>query len=133
MQKETTEVVGQGVKVALDSGIIGWLGTIIAAVFAWLLNRYHRSIGHRISSASAAAAAAAAAAALVEDRRREDTTDLHRKLDAHISRDVDIHERLLTAITEQTRTLGSIHASLERELGSRPTREEVREMMQRRA
>lgn len=105
-----------------------------AGAFATLLGVLTRllygAIGHRITGAEQAAASAAAAAERVEARRREDSIDIHRKMDAAISRATDSHDLLIGALTRQGETLGEIHASLQQALGERPTRDEVTRLIQ---
>lgn len=123
MEKESAEALGRAV--AENPGLIAVAGGAVLTLFGWLGKRLYGNLGHRITAASQAAVAATSAVALVEDRRRQDTTALHAKLDGHIERDIDMHGLVLGAMREQTDKLGDIHASLERALGERPTREEV--------
>lgn len=123
MEKETAEAVGRAV--AENPGMLAVAGGGVLTLLGWLGRRLFGNIGHRITAASQAAASAAAAAAAADSRRRDDTIEIHRKLDGHIERDIDMHGQVLEQMREQTSALGRIHVSLEHALGERPTRDEV--------
>jgi hypothetical protein len=109
----------------VDKGVLAALAAPVLAGAGWMVNKIWRGIGHRIANAEHAAAAASVAVEAVEARRREDVIALQKGFSEHIARDVDMHERLLEAMSDQTSKLGEIHVSLTRALGDRPTRDEV--------
>jgi hypothetical protein len=114
----------------ISTGVIIAVCTTGATALGWLVNKYTSSLGHQIRDVGQAAASAAAMAEKVDERRREDVTALHHALGEHRDRDEAIHREVMQSTNEQTRTLGQIHAYLERALGDRPTREEVRGMVE---
>jgi len=113
-----------------NSGLVGWISGVVLAVFAWLGNRFYRAISHRITMAHESARAAAKLAAEGEDRRRDDVKEIYKSLNGHIERDIDMHDKVLGALGEQTSTLHGIHTSLLTEMSKRPTREEVDKRLQ---
>lgn len=98
-------------------------GGILATVVGWCVNKLYGGLSHRINNAQNAANTAAKLAADVEQRRREDVTALHERIGEHIEKDHVMHDKVLTK-------LGDIHADVQRALGDRPTREEMREFFQ---
>lgn len=114
----------------VDGKTLGAGAGMFATVIGVLTKLLYSTIGHRISAASQAAASAAAAAEKVEERRREDSIALHARLGEHIDRDVEMHERLMQTMQAQTQAIGQMHASLERALGERPTRDEVSRLIE---
>jgi hypothetical protein len=113
-----------------NKGLIGGAAVLMLALLGWLGRRVYAGLGHAIKNAQQVAATATAAAKAADDNRREDTNTIHEKLDKHIAEDGGVHRQLLTEATEQTKIMGQIHASLERALGERPTRSEVRDMIE---
>lgn len=114
----------------VDSTSVAAGGGALATLLGVLTRLLYRAIGHRISTAEQTAASAARAAEKVEERRREDSISLHQRLGEHIDRDVEMHGLLRATMQEQTSKLGDIHASLERALGERPTRDEVNRLIE---
>ncbi len=104
---------------AVPLGVAGLTG------IGWLIAKVYNSIGHRIANVDQTASAAARLAAQCDDRRRDDVTVLFKALGDHRDRDEAVHRDVMTSMNEQTRTLGMIHAGLEKALGDRPTRDEV--------
>lgn len=117
MEKETAEAVAkavvenQGIVAAAFASVVGGIG--------WLWTKVYNSLGHRINNARQAATSANALAVKVGDN-----------LVAHMQRDEEMHAKVLEAMTKQTEKLGDIHAALQRDLGDRPTRDEMRELFQ---
>lgn len=128
MEKETAEIAGQAAKAAADSGLLGWIGGIIVGAFAWLLNRYHRSIGHRINNNSAAIGALSGVVALKADSKVVDRM-LENQATIFTQQRQD-RELFVGRLTQISDDIHKSHAHLIEEVGDRPTRDEVNRLIE---
>ena len=112
-----------------NAGFIGAVATVVLALLGWLGTRVWSGLGHRIANAQQAAVNAAAAAVKADDLRRADVNALHSKIDGHIERDETMHGEVLKGLRELTGQLGQINTAIARDIGDRPTRAEVRELI----
>lgn len=132
MTGEEQSILNALVAAKQNGGLIGWIAAVVLTLLGWLGTRLWSGLGHRIASAQTAAAAAAHTATKADQNRREDVNAIHAKLDGHIERDELMHNAVMSGLREMTGKLGDIHTALTRELGERPSRAEVREMMRER-
>ena len=129
MTPEEQGILNALVAARQNGGLIGFIAMVALGLLGWLGQRVYRGLGHAIKNAQQAAANAAGAAVEADRLRREGDNAIHAKLDHHIDRDGETHQELLKTMGEQGQLLGKIHAQLERALGERPTRTEVRDMV----
>lgn len=130
MTGEEQSIISALVAAKANGGLIGFFAAVVLGLLGWLGQRVYRGLGHAINNAKQDAANASTLAEKADNQRREDVTAIHSKIDKHIEEDGGVHRQLLQEATEQTRIMGQIHASLERALGDRPTRAEVRDMIE---
>lgn len=109
--------------VAENKGFIMWALGGIAAAFTGLLALLKGYHGREIREMKSAQAD-------TERKRREGEINIYRELGDHLKRDTDMHTETLAVLREQTKTLGELNTFMARELGMRPTREEVDKMIE---
>lgn len=129
MSPEEQSVLSALVAAKENGGFIGFWAAVVLGLLAWLGKRVFASLGHSIANAKNAANLAAKLATDADALRRQDVNAIHTKLDRHIDKANESHAMLLNHMGEQTKMLGTIHAQLERALGERPTRQEVRDLV----
>lgn len=121
MEKETAEAI------VTNPGLIATIGGAVVTVFGWLANKFYRSIGHRINNAQQAAASATTLAVDLS-RTKADNSDLERVLENQatlFTQQREDKDQILGEIRNLSNTIHTQHANVLRELGVRPTREEL--------
>lgn len=121
MEKETADVV------VTNTGLFTTASGLVIALMGWLANKVFRSIGHRITDVHGIASNAVEACALLE-KNKADNTEVQRVLDNQATlfeQQRDDSQRTMAAISTLTTSFNNFAVNVERELGRRPTREEI--------
>lgn len=76
----------------IDKGIVAAVIGGAATIGALLTRLLYRAIGHRLDQVEKLARD-------TDDRRRADVIELHQKLDAHATRDADMHDKIMEKLS----------------------------------